>query len=322
MTTSAAPRVTVIALCYNHQRFLLETLESIHAQTFQDFELIVTDDASRDDSPAMIAAWLAAHRPDAAFIRHTANAGICRTLNEALALARGTYICMVATDDTWEPQRLAVQAAAFAGLPESVALVYSDAAEMDEQGVALPDNFIAHHRPGLAPPSGRVFSELADGNFIPAMSTTIRKSALAAVGGYDERLTYEDYDMWLRLAERFDIVFCPGTVARYRIVGSSMVRTLFVKPTAQHCFTNALIRQRWLGSALLNAGQRKRWAVCLSDAAYDLYLLDDRRARSVLWQAFRHASGMRAFLLALSFSMGISRKRLKRLFGQDAGAGT
>jgi glycosyltransferase involved in cell wall biosynthesis len=62
--------VTVIALCYNHERFLTECLESIGAQTFQDFEIIVTDDCSRDGSPELIEAWLAQHRPDALFIRH------------------------------------------------------------------------------------------------------------------------------------------------------------------------------------------------------------------------------------------------------------
>jgi glycosyltransferase involved in cell wall biosynthesis len=316
----AAPVVTVIALCYNHQRFLLETLESIRAQTFQDFELIVTDDASRDDSPAMIERWLAEHRPDATFIRHTRNAGLCRTLNEVLALARGTYICMIATDDAWHPERLARHVAAFAGQAESVALVYSDVAQMDEEGRPLPDNFIAQHRPGFVPPSGRLFSQLADGNFIPAMAATIRRSAIAAVGGYDERLTYEDYDMWLRLTARFDAVFCPGLVARYRIVGTSIVRTLFARPTASHSYSTALIRLRWLGTGLLSGQQRQRWAEFLFESAYGLYLLDDPRARTLLWQAFRYSLQPRAFALALSYSLGISRGRLKKLFGKDAGA--
>ena len=312
------PVVTVIALCYNHQRFLLETLESIRAQTFQDFELIVTDDASRDASAAIIEQWLAQHRPDATFIRHTRNAGLCRTLNEALAIARGSFICMVATDDTWEPQRLALQLAAFAGQGESVAVVYSDVAQMDEQGQLLPQNFIAQHRPGFAPPSGRLFSHLADGNFIPAMATTIRRSALTAVGGYDERLSYEDYDMWLRLSERYDMVFCPGIVARYRIVGTSIVRTLFARPNAAHSFSTALIRQRWLGGGMLDARQRRRWAEHLFESAYSLYLLDDPRAGAVLWQAFRYSYRARAFLLALSFSLGFSRSRLKKLMGKGS----
>lgn len=314
------PAVTVIALCFNHERFLIETLESIRAQTFQDFELIVTDDASRDGSPELIAEWLRTHRPDAHFIRHTKNAGLCRTLNEALARARGDLICMIATDDSWLPERLGRHVAAMASQPDSVAVVYSDVAQMDEEGNALPDHFIAHHRPGFVPPSGRVFPVMADGNFIPAMAATIRRSALTAVGGYDERLSYEDYDMWLRLSARYDFVFCPGIVARYRLVATSMVRTLFVRPTAHQSYTSFLIRQKWLGSGLLSPAQQSQWASNMWVSAYNLYRQDDKRASEALWIAFRYSRKPRALMLALSSSLGLSRGRLKRWFGSDTQA--
>jgi glycosyltransferase involved in cell wall biosynthesis len=311
------PVVTVIALCFNHERFVLEALESIRAQTFQDFELIVTDDASRDGSAGLIAQWLGEHRPDAHFIRHSSNAGLCPTLNEALARARGEYICMIATDDTWMPDRLERHVAAMAEQPDSVAVVYSDVAQMDEDGHPLPQNFIAHHRPGFVPPSGQIFATLADGNFIPAMGATIRRSALTAVGGYDERLSYEDYDMWLRLSARYDFVFCPGIVARYRIVSTSMVRTLFVRPTAHHSYTSYLIRRKWLDGALLSPTQRARWAEELWGAAYNLYFHGDPRAARALWMAFLHVRKPRTLLLAVASTLGLSRARLKRWSGQD-----
>jgi glycosyltransferase involved in cell wall biosynthesis len=316
----SSPAVTVIALCFNHERFVIEALESIHAQTCQDFELIVTDDASRDSSPDLIADWLRQHRPDAHFIRHRSNAGLCPTLNEALARARGKYICMIATDDCWAPDRLERHLAVMAGQPDSVAVVYSDVAQMDEAGHPLPQNFIEQHRPGFSPPSGRLFSALADGNFIPAMAATIRRAALTAVGGYDERLSYEDYDMWLRLSARFDFVFCPGTVARYRIVSTSLVRTLFVRPTAHHSYTAFLIRQKWLRTGLLSPGQRARWSSDLWDAAYNLYHCGDRRARIALWEAFRYSRRPRALVLALTSMLGLSRARMKRWLGAPVGA--
>lgn len=316
----SSPAITVIAVCYNHERFLIETLESIRNQTFQDFELIVTDDASRDGSAELIAQWLREHRPDAYFIRHTVNAGLCRTLNEALARARGEFICMVATDDCWEPDRLERHMAVMATQPEQVAVVYSDAAQMDEDGKLLPLGFIEDHRSGFTPPSGKLFPVLADGNFIPAMAATIRRSALAAVGGYDERLTYEDYDMWLRLSAQFEFVFCPGIVARYRIVSTSLVRTLFVRPTANHSHTTFLIRSRWLASTLLSPAQRAHWGRQLWDSAYNLYRYDDPRATQALWAAFRHGRRPRAALLALAMKLGLSRTRMKRLFGSPSEA--
>ena len=78
------------------------------------------------------------------------------------------------------------------------------------------------------------------------MSTLIRRSAIEAVGGYDERLTYEDYDMWLRLAARYEFAWLPGRVARYRIVSTSMVRTIFEKPNANHSHTQSPSCSVWV----------------------------------------------------------------------------
>jgi glycosyltransferase involved in cell wall biosynthesis len=308
----SAPTVTVIALCYNHERFLLNCLESIRAQTFQDFELIVTDDCSRDSSPEMIAAWLAEHYPQARFIRHTANRGICATLNEALAVAQGTYISMIATDDMWLPHKLESQVSQAQSLSADTAVIYADAEQMDEQGNLLPTRFLEAH--GVtAPPEGQIFSRLADGNFIPAMTTLIRREALLAVGGYDERLSYEDYDMWLRLANRYAFAYQAQPVARYRIVATSMVRTLFVRPNPWHLYSQFLIRQTWLRSRDLTPAQRARWADALSTAAYGLYVQNDARAGACLWTAFRYTGRLRPALLAATWRLGLSRDRLQRL---------
>lgn len=312
---ASVPAVTVIALCYNHARFLHECLDSIAAQTVRDFQLIVTDDCSRDGSAELIADWLAEHRPDAHFIRHQRNAGLCRTLNEALALARGEFISMIATDDAWEPDKLERQLDAMRRQDADVAVVYSDAKRMDETGRLLEPDFIAAHVPECTRPSGRVFAELANRNFIPAMATLVRRSALLEVGGYDERLTYEDYDMWLRLAARHRFVYCAGTPARYRIVDTSIVRTVFFHPTPQHHFTLYLICRKWLPSGLLSPAQRAAWAERLWGSAYWLYRLDDPRATGCLWQAARFTRKPRALVLALASSFGLSRSVAKRLAG-------
>lgn len=312
---TAIPAVTVIALCFNHARFLHECLNSIAAQTQQDFQLIVTDDCSRDGSANLIEEWLATHRPDATFIRHTQNAGLCKTLNEALSHARGEFISMIATDDAWEPDKIEQQLALMRCQSANVAVVYADASRMDEAGQRLEKDFIEAHTPECPRPSGRVFAELANRNFIPAMATLIRRQALLDVGGYDERLTYEDYDMWLRLAARYDFVYCPAVLARYRIVATSLVRTVFFKPTAQHHLTLCLICQKWLPSGLLSPVQQKAWADRLWSSAYGLYHLGDARTKYWLWQAVRYSRTPRALLLAVTSSLGISRQLAKRLTG-------
>jgi glycosyltransferase involved in cell wall biosynthesis len=310
---AAAPQITVIALCYNHARFVECCLDSIRAQSFRDFELIVTDDCSRDESPAIITHWLARHYPAARFIRHTANSGLCKTLNEALSHARGRYISMIATDDTWQPEKLSRQFAAIEACEDDVAMIYSDAFQMDENGRRLERSFLEAHGIAGAAPSGEVFSRIADGNFLPAMATLVRLDALQAVGGYDENLTYEDFDMWLRLASRYRFGFCPGRLASYRSVSTSMVRTLFEEPTPAHAHSVFLIAEKWLKTDRLSGAQRKRWIDRQATAAYLLYRHEDSRATRCLWDVFRATRRPRLGMLALTHTMGLSRRRLRRL---------
>lgn len=291
----------------------MECLESIRAQTYQSFELIVTDDGSKDNSPELISDWLAKNYPAAKFIHHQANVGLCRTLNEALAHAQGEYISMIATDDAWEADKIEYQMATLHQYGPEIAVAYSDASRMDENGQRLPKDFIESHTPECTRPSGKIFSELANRNFIPAMATLIRRNALESVGWYDERLAYEDYDMWLRLAERYEFVYSPNVVARYRIVSTSLVRTLFVRPTPHYLHTVYLICMKWLPGPYLNSAQRATWGKRLWEAAYGLYVANDRRAAGCLMRAAWYGRKPYAAFLALTLSIGISRDLAKRL---------
>lgn len=304
---STTPLVTVIALCFNHARFVLECLESIQAQTYQDFELIVTDDCSKDNSPELIAGWLARYYPQAEFICHKENAGLCRTLNEALRQARGQFIAMIATDDKWLPNRLEYHLKLFQDLPESVAAIYSDTAQIDESGNSLPNTFLEVQRPGFSPPSGRVFEDLIDRNFVHPLVTTIRRKAIEDIGYYDEDMIVEDYDMWLRLANRYDFMFHPGVIANYRIVSTSMTRTLFSKPTASFSHGKILLYEKWIHSGLLSKNQKTLWSAEQAASSYWLFFHGDPRARRWLWISFFRTWRPRFLLLAIASSLGISR---------------
>lgn len=311
-----APAVTVIALCYNHSKFLKECLDSIAGQTHQDFQLIVTDDCSKDESAELIHEWLLENRSDAIFIRHTENAGLCKTLNEALALAQGEFICMIATDDAWEPSKIERQLAAMHDADADVAVIYSDASRMDESGRRLEKDFIASHTPECTRPSGYIFDELSNRNFIPAMSTLIRRQALLDVGLYDERLVYEDYDMWLRLSAKYKFTYYPALLARYRIVSTSIVRTLFINPSADYYYTKYLICMKWIPGRLLSDMQRRAWTAQLWDSAYGLYVHNDTRAPVCLWQTAWRARKPYAAFLALTQSLGITRELAKKITRQ------
>src|SRR5437868_7150756 len=101
------PLVSAEVLCYNHARFVVECLESVKLQNYPNLELIVNDDASTDNSAALIEAWLAENKSiPHRFIHNKVNRGLCRTLNNALGQASGKYFCGIAADDAWLPGKL------------------------------------------------------------------------------------------------------------------------------------------------------------------------------------------------------------------------
>jgi len=214
MTTS--PLVTTIVLSYNQSRFVLETLESVRAQTYKNTQLIIVDDCSSDNSVEIIERWLEHNGAPCAFIRHNQNQGICKSLNDALAVAKGKYISMTASDDLWMPEKLSQQVDIMESQPSQTGMLYSDAFQIGEHGESLPGMFIEAHRKLAAMPQGRVLNTLLEQNFIPAMTTLVRRSCYERLGFFDENLLWEDWDMWLRIARHYSFVYSPIPSAKYR----------------------------------------------------------------------------------------------------------
>lgn len=219
------PLVTICVPSYNKQRFVEATLDSIRRQTFREFELIIIDDCSHDDSVHIIDEWVAKHHFPCTFLKHDTNQGVCRTANEALALAQGRYFCGLGADDLWLPTFLERYAARMEQLPETVAVLYGECEEIDEHSkLVRPYSETYLHRLFERPPEGRVFNHLLRGCFIAAPTAMTRTACLRAVGGFDEALYYEDYDLWFRLAREYLFAFIPECLVQYRQAPGSMVR--------------------------------------------------------------------------------------------------
>jgi glycosyltransferase involved in cell wall biosynthesis len=262
------PLVTAFVGCYNHSRFVEQCLDSVKHQTYPNLQVIIFDDCSKDNSVAVIDTWLKRHRLDWQFIPHKRNIGICASLNEVLRLARGKYISMVAADDVWLPDKTARQVEIMERLPEDVGVVYSDAFQIDEYGETLPQMFVEAHREFVVPPEGFLFDVLLEGNFIPAMTTLIRRECFTKVGTYDEDLCFEDWDMWMRISRTFRFVYDTIPAAKYRIVLSSASRAM----SGAMWRSAKLLRVKYFFRGWLNAEQRRRWlnAVQERNAALDL----------------------------------------------------
>jgi glycosyltransferase involved in cell wall biosynthesis len=219
------PLISVVAICYNHERFLVQCLESVRAQTYPAVDLVIVDDCSTDRSVPEIRTWMDNGRSKATFLIHDRNLGICRSRNDALERARGEFVSFISTDDWWLPDKLAHQMAAFHRCSDA-AVVYADALQTDEAGSPLPQTVLESAERGFVrPPQGRIFDELLVGQFIPP-GPLVRRSCLDDVGAYDESLAYEDWDMWLRLAERFDFAFAPELDVVKRDLSTSLWKSL------------------------------------------------------------------------------------------------
>ena len=268
------PLVSMIVLSYNQSRFLPETLESVKAQTYKATQLIIVDDCSSDGSVAIIDRWLNENGIQCTFIRHQNNQGICKSLNGALAVATGKYISMVGSDDVWLPAKIAQQVEIMESQPDHVGILYSDAFQMDEHGHASPDMFIAAHRRLPVMPQGQILDVLLEGNFIPAMTTLIRRSCYDQVGLYDENLRLEDWDMWLRFARHYSFIYSSMPSARYRRHENSFSRSnpaRVLKESFKTC-----LKQFGLGH--LNAEQRSSLTSWLLSMSGELYERSDRES--------------------------------------------
>jgi glycosyltransferase involved in cell wall biosynthesis len=308
MTEIGNPLVSTIVLCYNQSRFVLETLESVKAQKYKHTQLIIVDDCSIDDSVAIIEHWLRQNNIHCTFIRHQENQGICKSLNDALAVATGKYISMVASDDVWLPDKIAQQVEIMESQPDQVGIIYSDAFQLDEQGRTLPDMFIAAHRKLPEMPQGQVLSVLLGGNFIPGMTTLIRRSCYHAVGLYDEHLPWEDWDMWLRLARHYSFLYSPTPSAKYRLHEKSLSQSdlaVMLKGSFKTCF-------KQFGLADLNEEQKSSLTNLLLNVSEELYRLSDAESPdllSALWQA---TGNKRAGWLYRFVRLGVSYRNWQR----------
>lgn len=209
------PRVTVLTTVYNGARYLEETIESVLAQSWADFEYIVVDDGSTDSTPALLEKW-AARDPRLVVIRNETNRGIPASANRGLAAARGEYVARLDADDVSEPDRLRIQVEVLDSRPD-VAMVSMNYYLMRQDGLLLRKT--NHH----APPEVIEYL-LHFGNAVGGHSQVMyRRSAVMQVGGYDEACPVAlDYDLWTRLVRVGRIVILPSVGMRYRIHSESI----------------------------------------------------------------------------------------------------
>lgn len=219
------PLVTIIALCYNHSKYVLETLESIKNQTYTNIQLIVIDNASNDDSSEKISNWIKnSEFQDVLFFPEKANLGVCPALNKALKLTKGKYYQFISCDDILLCDKILKQVQIFETLPVSVAFIYGNFQYIDEKSEVLDQmNQFSHngwiYQSDL--PSGRIQSIIANNYFISAPTLLYRTNCVKEIGGYDETISFEDFQLNLRLLGKFSCYGLIDVLCLYRVLTNS-----------------------------------------------------------------------------------------------------
>lgn len=211
MPSPAEPLASVIIPNYNHAQYIGDAIRSVLAQTYHNYEVIVVDDGSTDNSREEVAQFGGKVK----YI-YQSNAGLSAARNTGIQASKGSLIGVLDADDMYGPEYLKVLVTALQEDPVAAG-IYCGYQFVDHANNLLPQ---VEARP-VEP--GRLYSALLGGNFFVPESIFLRRSVYEEVGLFDETLrACEDWDVWLRAAKKYKIIHSSEILTRHRILPGSM----------------------------------------------------------------------------------------------------
>ncbi|WP_202703177.1 glycosyltransferase [Flavobacterium sp. UGB4466] len=222
--------VTVICLCYNHEKFVIESLCSVISQDYGIVELIIVDDCSTDNSENIIKEWLVNY-PQVTFIVNETNLGNTKSFNKALKLAQGNYIIDLAADDVLLPNCVSLQIKTFKeSAYKNLGIVYGNAELITEKGefdsyyFPVDDN----RKTIIKKQTGDIYLNVLSGrDSICSVSSMAKKAVYDSLNGYDEKLSYEDLDFWIRASRIYEFDFIDEILIKKRISENSLTSSFY-----------------------------------------------------------------------------------------------
>lgn len=192
------PTVSVIIPTYNRAHMVGRAIQSVLNQTYQDFELIVVDDGSTDNTDEVVKGF-DNERPR--YIRYKENKGAQVARNTGLKAARGEYIALLDSDDEWLPEKLEKQINKFKSVSNNVGLIYCGKTNINKKTGEILNEIVPTER-------GDVFKNLINHNFTAGSTPLIKKLCFIKAGYFDTELpAFQDYDLWLRISMHYKFNF-------------------------------------------------------------------------------------------------------------------
>jgi len=305
------PKVTVIIPCYNSKGMVRDAVESALSQSYKDLEIVVVDDGSDEET--------AGYLPADSRIRliRQAHRGAAAARNRGTESARGEILAFLDCDDVWFPDKLEACVRELLEHPERSAVFHAYYTEDMRTGEVSRsrDDFISWKKPD------RLLLSMNRQNVHPS-TAVLRKACVEAVGGFDETIQIcEDWDLWLRLAERFEAAYVDRPLAKVRLHGRNTILTRLGEWAENNRKTIGKALRRNPG---LYEGVRREvfaehhfWA-----GFYSYRLLDLPVARRHLWRSLRTRPAWRAFSYLLRSLAGRRFIRFvrRRQSGRDSTA--
>lgn len=214
---NAMAKVDIIIPAYNSAHFLAEALESVAAQTFTDWQIVLVDDGSTDNTPEVVAPFQQRFGEKLRYIRQE-NRGVSAARNRGIRSATSEFVAFLDADDIWLPRRLEYSLSTLEDRP-TAGLCYGLLTRIDSKSVPL-DTWHGND----AHVEGRIARYIYTREVeLPCLTVTARRRCIEEAGYFDESMrATEDRDLWLRIARRYEVAFVPEVLALYRIsIGSA-----------------------------------------------------------------------------------------------------
>jgi len=208
--------VSVVIPTYNRAHMIGRCIRSVISQTYYDFEILIIDDGSVDNTEQVIRSF---KDPRIKYVRNQIQVGANAARNTGIKLAKGKYIAFLDDDDEWLQTKLFKQMAVMENASESIGAVYTGRIVIKSGKVV---SIVSPHF------QGNIISKLLDENCVGTMSTVmIRSKLLLQNGGLDEKLlSCQDWDLWLRIAERYEFACIPDILVKYHITEKSITSNI------------------------------------------------------------------------------------------------
>ena len=267
------PLVSVICVCYNHVKYVLEALQSVINQTHSNIELIVIDDASSDGSQELINEFIKDYR-SVVFISNQENIGYCKSFNKAYNRCSGSFIIDLSADDLLKPKRIEMGLDEFTKRDDSFGVNFTNAENIDESGLQID----FHYKKTTQIPDGDIYANLLARYFISAPTMMFKRQVIESLGGYDEDLDYEDFDFWVRSSRKFKYCYTDKVLVKKRKVSGSLssrqseLRNTHLKSTLRVCEKAFKLNKTPQDKSALNQRLRFETRQCLRTQNYDVII--------------------------------------------------